>query len=308
MRVTSLAGGVGAARFLSGLIEILPPDKITVVVNTGDDFRWMGLYICPDIDTVMYTLAGLDNPDTGWGVRDETFHCLGRLETLGCEKWFSLGDRDLATHIFRTHRLQQGESLSQVTADLCQRNKIASRILPMTDTPVPTIVHTNEGSLAFQDYFVRRKCRPEVKGFTFTGVEAAVPPNGLLEAILETDAVVICPSNPLISIGPILAVPGIRKALRETQAVVLAISPIVAGEALKGPAAEMMRQLGHEATAAGVASLYQDFLDVFVLDERDARLCETISATGLQARTTDTVMSNSDARKSLAAAVMEMLA
>jgi LPPG:FO 2-phospho-L-lactate transferase len=308
MRVTALAGGIGAARFLSGLVRVLPPEQVTVIVNTGDDFRWLGLYICPDIDTVTYTLAGLDNPGTGWGVRDETFHCLDRLQALGIETWFALGDRDMATHIYRTHRLQQGDSLAEITACLGRQNNVAARILPMTEVPVPTLVQTTEGTLAFQDYFVRRRCEPQVTGITFSGIDAATPAEGVVDAIREADAVVICPSNPLISIGPILAVPGVRSALRGTKATIAAISPIVAGEALKGPAAAMMRQLGLEASAAGVSTLYQDFLDVFVLDARDEALRGRISAAGLRVVTADTIMSSFAARAALAGTVMEMIA
>ena len=308
MRLTALAGGVGAAKLLCGLVQVMPPEELTVVVNTGDDFRWMGLYICPDLDTVIYTLAGLDNPATGWGVRDDTFHCLEHLRRLGCETWFQLGDRDLATHVYRTHLLQNGSRLCDAVALLCLRNGIASRVLPMTDSPVPTIVDTGEGAMAFQDYFVRRRCSPQVRGFCFQGIEAASPAPGVLEAIQEADAIVLCPSNPYISIGPILAVPGIRTALRATHATVLAVTPLVAGESLKGPAAAMMRQLGSEVSAWSVARQYQDFLDIFVLDRRDAHLSGRIEALGPEVRTADTVMNDLPAKVALAGSVLEMLA
>ncbi len=307
MKITAMAGGVGAAKFLSGLAKVLPPDEITVVVNTGDDFRWMGLYICPDLDTITYTLAELDNPVTGWGIRQDTFHCLDRLRALGCDTWFALGDRDLATHIYRTQRFQEGDSLTKITASLSRLNGVTAEILPMTEGPVPTMVHTEDGTLTFQDYFVRRKCEPIVQGFTFKGVERAIPAPGVRRALHESDAIILCPSNPFISIGPILAVPGIREALRESPATIVAISPIVAGEALKGPAAAMLRQLGMEASATGVASLYRDFVDVFVLDRRDESLRETIAAFGIQVRSADTIMCDETSRVALAKSVLEML-
>jgi LPPG:FO 2-phospho-L-lactate transferase len=308
MRMTALAGGVGAAKLLSGLVAVLPPKDLTVIVNTGDDFRWMGLYICPDLDTVTYTLAGLADPITGWGVRDDTFHSLERLRQIGCETWFKLGDRDLATHIYRTHHLQNGNSLTGVTLALCRQNGITAHILPMTDSPVPTLVHTDEGTLEFQDYFVRRKCSPIVRGFSFQGIDAASPAPGVLEAIRDANAIVLCPSNPYISIGPILAVPGIKTALQQTPATILAVSPIVAGDALKGPAAAMMRQLGDEVSAASVARLYHDFLDIFVLDRRDVILQEQIAALGVEVRATETVMDDMASRVALARFLLEMLA
>lgn len=307
MKITALAGGVGAARLLAGLIRVSPPEEITAVVNTGDDFRWMGLYICPDLDTITYSLAGLDNPETGWGVRDETYHCRERLRALGCETWFAVGDRDLATHVYRTHRMHLGDSLSDITAYLGRLNGIRIRILPMTDSPVPTMVHTDEGTLAFQEYFVRRAFRPRVRGFTYEGVENASPAPGVLRTLRESDAIIVCPSNPFISIGPILAVPGMRDALRESPATVMAISPIVAGEALKGPAAAMMHQLGLEVSATSVAALYQDFVDAFVLDSRDDKLRGAVSALGIEAYCMDTIMNNEASKIALAQSIMEKL-
>lgn len=308
MRLTALAGGVGAAKLLSGLVAALPPKDLTVIVNTGDDFRWMGLYICPDLDTVTYTLAGLANPTMGWGVRDDTFHSLERLRQIGCETWFKLGDRDLATHIYRTHHLQAGNTLTDVTLTLCRQNGITAKILPMTDSPVPTLVHTDEGTLEFQDYFVRKKCSPTVRGFSFQGIEAASPAPGVLEAIRDADAVVLCPSNPYVSIGPILAVPGIRTVLRQTPAPILAVTPIVAGEALKGPTADIMHQLGDEVSAVGIAKLYRDFLDIFVLDQRDVILKEQIAALGIEVRCTETIMIDMASRVALARFLLETLA
>ena len=308
MKMTALAGGVGAARLLSGLAELLSPGELTVIVNTGDDFHYLGLYVCPDLDTVMYTLAGVADPATGWGFRADTWHCHERLALLQSEPWFRLGDRDLATHIFRTHLLGRGNSLTDVTRIICRQNGIQSAVLPMTDSKVPTLVLTDEGTLEFQDYFVRKRCAPRVRGFQYRGIGTACPAPGVLDALLNAEAVVLCPSNPYISIGPILAVPGIRESLRATGAVVLAVSPIVAGKALKGPAAAMMRQLGDEANAATVARLYHDFLDIFVLDRRDQSLMEPIRALGMEVRAVETVMDNSSARLALADSLLRMLA
>jgi LPPG:FO 2-phospho-L-lactate transferase len=308
MKITALAGGVGAARLLYGMAEVVRPEDLTIIVNTGDDFRWMGLTICPDLDTVMYTLSGQDDPATGWGLRDETFRCLDRIGALGGETWFRVGDRDLGTHLYRTNRLANGTLLSEVTAELCRKSGIRSDILPMTDQPVPTLVHTREGTLSFQDYFVRRQCTPQVQGFSFEGIEASLPAPGVEHAIASADAVVLCPSNPFISLGPILSVPGVRIALLETPATVLAVSPIVAGQTVKGPAADMMCQLGLEASATSVAGLYRDFLDIFVCDQRDRGLVDSISRLIPKVFATDTMMVDHDARISLARSVMEFLA
>ncbi len=305
MKTVALAGGVGAARFLSGLVEVVSPEDLCVVVNTGDDFRWMGLYICPDLDTVTYTLAGIANPDTGWGVNGDTFRCLDRLGRLGGESWFRIGDLDLAAHLLRTDLLAKGHTLSAATGTIASRNGIRSRILPMSDDVVPTLVHTDEGTLAFQEYFVRRGCAPRVRGFNFQGIERSRPAPGVLEAIASAGVIVVCPSNPFISIGPILAVPGIREAVRCSPARVVAVSPVVAGKAVKGPTASMLGQLGHEASAAGVAALYADLLDAFVLDRRDAALAGRISERVPVVRTTETLMDSAGARTNLARVVME---
>jgi LPPG:FO 2-phospho-L-lactate transferase len=307
MKVVALAGGTGAAKLLLGLVEIVPQEDLTIVVNTGDDFRWMGQYVCPDLDTVIYTLAGRANPETGWGVCGDSFHCLERLEELGGESWFRIGDIDLATHLLRTTMLRAGSTLTETAAIISARNGIRSRILPMSDAPVPTIVHTEEGSIPFQEYFVRRRCEPRVRGFTFRDVEQARPAPGVLEALETADAVIVCPSNPFISIGPILSVPGIREALRRTHAKAVAVSPIVCGRAVKGPTGEMLHQLGHETSAVGVAAIYADFLDAFVLDDRDEALCARISAMGLKVRTTETIMESMESRIALAGAAMEMV-
>ena len=307
MKIVALAGGVGGAKLLSGLVRVIPPGDLTAVINTGDDFEWLGLYVCPDLDTVLYTLAGIANPETGWGIDGDTFHALERLKNLGLHTWFKLGDRDLATHVYRTHFLSLGCTLSQVTRSLCELNGIASRVLPMTDMPVPTRVQTDEGVLDFQDYFVRRKCAPCVRGFVFESVEQAQPAPGVLEAIASAGAVVICPSNPLISIGPILAVPGVRAALRACTAPVLAVTPIIAGQAVKGPTAEMFAQLKMEVSARSVAALYQDILDVFVLDEADRDLAGRISSLGVEVIPAPTLMQSPESKAALAGLIVRKL-
>jgi LPPG:FO 2-phospho-L-lactate transferase len=305
MKTVALAGGVGAAKLVSGLVHILPSEDLTVIVNTGDDFDWMGLRVCPDLDTILYTLAGVANPETGWGINGDTFTMLERFAELGGESWFRIGDRDLATHIYRTHLLRC-HSLTEVTASLCRRSGVKTFVIPMTDSFVPTRVHTDEGTLPFQEYFVKRRCVPRVRGFTFFGIQDSRPAPGILEALAEARAIVVCPSNPFISIGPILAVPTIREALCGTPARIAAVSPIIGGRALKGPAADMMRQLGKEVSATSVAALYRDFLDIFLLDSADEALAPDIAALGLSARSAPTVMDTPEACVQVAARVMEI--
>jgi|SRR5688572_1981875 len=305
MKIVALAGGVGAAKFLSGLVRVIPPENLTIIVNTGDDFRWQGLHISPDLDTITYTLAGLSNPETGWGIRGDTFHCLSRLKALGCDTWFQVGDRDLATHVYRTDRLRVGIGLSEVTDCIRKMNGIEARVLPMTDSFVPTQVHTDEGTMHLQDYFVRRKCEPRVSGFTFQGIEASKPAPGVLESLGDASAVIVCPSNPFISINPILAVPGVRASLRHPT--VIAVSPIIAGRAIKGPTAAMLAQMGHEVSAVSVAEMYRDFVDTFVLDHQDAALQNRITTLGMKARIADTLIDNDEARIALARSVLEMV-
>jgi LPPG:FO 2-phospho-L-lactate transferase len=305
MKITALAGGVGAAKFLAGFVEVIRPEDLTVIVNTGDDFEWMGLRICPDLDTITYTLAGVANRETGWGVAGDTFQALERLRQLGCDAWFRIGDRDLATHLFRTQRWGEGAPLSAITRELCERNGITVQVLPMTDSDVPTRIQTEEGLLEFQDYFVRRHCRPVVKGIVFQGCEKAQPAPGVLEAILSADATVICPSNPLISIEPILAIPGLREAMSIIP--VVAISPIVAGRALKGPAAAMLSQLGFESSAAGVALFYRDLLDWLVVDESDRDLIPRIRELNIGASTAKTIMDTPGSARALASQVMQIV-
>ncbi len=308
MKITAFAGGVGAARFLAGLVQVNPPEDLTVIVNTGDDFEWMGLRVCPDLDTILYTLGGIGSPDPGWGIAGDTFQALDRLRQLGCDPWFRIGDRDLATHIYRTARWNEGDTLEEITGDLCRRNGIRARVLPMTNSDVPTRIQSEEGLLEFQDYFVRRRCEPVVKGLVFEGCGSAHPAPGVLEAIGMAEGIIISPSNPLISIGPILAIPGIRESLIDSRKPIAAISPIVSGRALKGPAATMLAQLGHKSSAAGVALLYRDFLDWLVLDESDIDLIPRIEALGVRASAAKTIMDSPEAAKTLALEVTRILA
>lgn len=307
MRITALAGGVGASKFLLGLASVIPPEDITIIANTGDDIELFGLRICPDIDTVTYTLAGVINEDTGWGLEGDTFECLRWLARYGEASWFNLGDRDIATHIFRTNQLRAGRSLTQVTDTICRSLGVGSTVLPMTDAYTPTQVVTDEGEMHFQEYFVRRRCEPRVREIRFDNIESAGPAAGVLGAILESDAVVICPSNPFISIGPILAVRGVREALRETAATVIAITPIIDGKALKGPAADMLRDLGHEVSARGVAAMYSDFIDVFVLDEVDSGTQTEISMPGVHLVVTNTLMKTHEDKQQLAQLVLRAI-
>ena len=270
--VLALSGGVGGAKLALGLYRILPPDCLTVVANTGDDFEHLGLSISPDLDTLLYTLSGQDNPELGWGRVGETWNFMAALEALGGETWFRLGDGDLATHVERTRRLKAGESLSAVIDDFRLRLGIAARLLPMSDDPVRTRLRIREGWLDFQDYFVRLRCAPVIDRLEFAGAETARLHPDLLAALADPSlrAVVICPSNPFISIDPILALPGIRAALHECRAPVVAVSPIIGGKAVKGPTAKMMAELGLSVDAATVARHYRDFLDLYIADEEDA--------------------------------------
>ena len=303
MRITVLAGGVGAARFLEGLVRVVDPAEVTVVCNVGDDFEWHGLHISPDIDSVIYTLAGLEGAQ-GWGVREDTFVALAELEALGEERWFAIGDRDLATHVLRTSLLRAGAALSEATARLAAARGLRCALVPATDDPAPTVVHTDVGILAFQEYFVRRRASDAVTGFDLSAAAQARPAPGVLEAIRDADAVLIAPSNPFVSIGPILAIPGVREALERSRARRVAVSPIVGGEAIKGPAAEMLRSTGHEVSALGVARLYAELLDVFVIDEVDAALAPAVEELGLEVAVTDTMMTSSGRREDLAAFVV----
>ncbi len=302
--IVALAGGVGAARFLDGLARVADPERLWIVGNTGDDTEMHGLHISPDLDTVAYTLAGIGNRLNGWGLEGETFHCLEALRGLGAEAWFQLGDRDLATHLYRTVRLHAGAKLSAVTRELTAAWGVKSMLVPMTDDRVRTMVETRHGTIDFQTYFVRRRARDTVRKISFEGARAARPAAGVLRAIRGAAGVIVCPSNPIISIGPILAVPGIREALRGSRAKVLAISPIVGGRALKGPAARMMKSLGMRVSALGVAELYRDFVDIFVLDRVDAGQAARVEALGMRAVVTDTVMTGMARKRALARLAM----
>jgi len=306
-RMVALAGGVGAARFLAGLVRVIAPQKLLVIGNTGDDATIHGLEISPDLDTVIYTLAGLADPVRGWGLKGDTFYCLQALGRLGAQTWFQLGDRDLATHVYRTERLRQGAALSEVTGEIAAALGVRARVVPMSDQPVRTRVETRRGWLDFQTYFVRRRARGAALGVRLAGVEEAHPAPGVLEAINEACGVVVCPSNPIISIGPILAVPGIREALRNTRASVAAVTPIVGGRALKGPAARMMKSMGLRPSALQVAELYRDFLDVFVLDRVDQRLAPKIEALGMRVVVANTIMTGLAEKKALARVVVQAL-
>ena len=301
--VLALSGGVGGAKLALGLYRVLPRDRLTVIANTGDDFEHLGLAISPDLDTLLYTLSGQDNPELGWGRRGETWSFMAALEALGGETWFRLGDGDLAAHIERTRRLKAGESLSAVIADFRRRLGIAARLLPMSDDWVRTRLHTAKGWLDFQDYFVRLRCEPSVSEIVFDGAATARPHSDFLAALADPHlrAVVICPSNPFISIDPILALPGVRAALRECRAPVVAVSPIIGGKAVKGPTAKMMAELGLPVDAAAVAHHYRDFLDLYIADEADAA---AVAGLDLPVVLTGTLMQSLDDREALARTVL----
>jgi LPPG:FO 2-phospho-L-lactate transferase len=298
MKVVALAGGVGGAKLADGLAQILAPDDLTVIVNTGDDFEHLGLHISPDLDTVVYTLAGLSNDATGWGRAGETWRFLDTLRGLGGPAWFQLGDRDLALHHERTRRLAAGERLSTVTCDLARRMGVKAAVLPMTDDRVRTIVLTDDDELAFQKYFVERHCEPAVRGFRFEGIESARPADGVLEALAAADAIVLCPSNPWVSLDPILAIPGLRPAL--SGKVVVGVSPIIGGRALKGPAAKIARELGIEPSAAAVAEHFRGLLTGLVIDDQDVAELSRVEAAGMQVKTARTVMQGRADRSRLA--------
>jgi LPPG:FO 2-phospho-L-lactate transferase len=302
MKILALSGGVGGAKLALGLARVLPPGALTVVANTADDFEHMGLYIAPDLDTVMYTLAGINDIERGWGLAGESWQCLDALERLGAERWFQLGDRDLATHIHRSALLREGLSLSAVTAKLCEALGVSVALLPMSDDPVRTLVDSEEGELPFQHYFVREQCRPGVRGFRFAGQQHARPQPGLLSLLTDPElaAVIICPSNPYVSVDPILGLAGVRDALAASAAPVYAVSPIIGDRALKGPAAKMMAELGLPVNAASVAAHYRGLVDTFVLDESDATLADTINEPGMQVMTAPTVMKSLEDRERLA--------
>ena len=302
-RVVALAGGVGAARFLDGLTRVIAPERVVIIGNTADDAEIHGLHISPDLDTVTYTLAGLANPQHGWGIRGDSFRCLEALGRLGGDTWFQLGDLDLATHLYRTERLRKGATLAEVTSEITRALKVRSTIVPMSNERVRTRICTPTGELEFQTYFVKRRARDRVTAMRFEGASEAKPAPGLLDAIDKAEAIILCPSNPFISIGPILAVPGIREALQRRRDKVAAISPIVGGRALKGPAAKMMKSMQLRSCAAEVAKLYVDFCGVFVLDEIDRKQALQVAGLDMRPVVTNTIMHGLRERKALARVV-----
>lgn len=310
--VIALSGGVGGAKLCLGLEDELPPGTLHVVVNTADDFVHMGLRICPDIDTLVYTLSGRANQQLGWGIEGESWHTMEALAELGGETWFRLGDRDMATHLWRTQQLAAGRGVGEVTADLASRLGVSSHIYPMTEEPVHTMVHTDEGDMPFQQYFVGRQCEPAVSGFNFEGVTAARPNRQLMQVLHEEPpaAIVICPSNPYVSIDPILQVPGLWLALRDSPAPVVLVSPIVNGMAIKGPTAKMMGELEVPVTAEGVAQHYcarfPGLVDYFVIDESDSALASAIEALGVSAEIAPTVMKSREDKQDLARFVLQL--
>jgi LPPG:FO 2-phospho-L-lactate transferase len=304
MNFLAFAGGVGGAKLAEGLVRAISADALTLVVNTADDFTLYGLHISPDVDTMMYTLAGLANPDTGWGIAGDTWENFGMLNRYGAQPWFRLGDRDLATHLLRTQMLNDGATLTEVTRQLCRQLNVPALILPMSDDPVRTLVDTDQGPLPFQEYFVKQQWQPVVRGLMYEGVQEAEPAPTMLRRIETADTIVLCPSNPYLSIDPILALRGVHDVILNATAPIIAVSPIVAGQALKGPAAKLMRELGVEPSAVEVARHYAEFLNGFVLDERDASLRPQIEAMGMGVLVTDTVMKNAEDRARLACEVV----
>jgi LPPG:FO 2-phospho-L-lactate transferase len=305
--IALLAGGTGAAKFLRGLIEIVPQEEITIIGNTGDDCTVWGLHVAPDLDTIMYLLAGLLDEARGWGVKNDTFTCLATIGLYEEPTWFKLGDRDLATHIERTKLLRDGFSLTQVTARLCRMLDVRTRLLPMSNEHVETRIHTPSGVLTFQEFFVRENWQPEVTAVEFSGGEQARPAPGVIEAIMEADCVIIAPSNPITSIGPILSISGIRQALTETKAPVVAVSPIIGGQAVSGPAAKLMKAGGSEPTVVGVANTYAGLIDWLLIAEEDARLIEEVGRLSIGVCTAPLLMTDQAAKVQLARAALACL-
>ena len=302
--IVALAGGVGAARFLEGLVRVLPQKEIVIIGNVGDDIQLYGLHISPDLDIVAYTLAGLVDPKKGWGFRGDTFECQSLLRKYGYDTWFNIGDRDLATHIYRSDRLREGKRLSEVTQDLVRRLGLRIRLLPASDDSLQTYIVSREGRMHFQEYMVKRQTRPKVHRVTFRGARTARPAKNVLKSIAAARGIIVCPSNPIVSIGAILAVPGIRSALRKTTAKLVCISPIVGGKTVKGPADKMMSNLGLKPSALGVAEFYRDFLDTLIVDHVDKGLAPQIEALGIKPVVTNTLMRTMADKVRLARTVM----
>ena len=303
--IVVLAGGVGAARFLQGLVQVVPQEQIIVIGNTGDDRTFYGLHVSPDLDIVTYTLAGVVDETQGWGIRNDTYQTMQQLTFYGNEDWFMLGDRDIATHIHRTNLLREGKTLSEVTDTIRQHFGLQIRLLPMTDKPVATHIRTPSGLLHFEEYMVKRRSEDEVQDVVFVGSESAKPAPGVLDAIKEAEAILIAPSNPIVSIGSILSVPGIHDALHEASGMVVAVSPIIGGAPIKGPADKLMRGLHIDVSAVGVARCYRDFLDVMVIDTQDAHLASDIEDLGIPTMVTNTIMRDMEAKKVLAENVLQ---
>ncbi|HEV2176970.1 MAG TPA: 2-phospho-L-lactate transferase [Terriglobia bacterium] len=304
--ITVLTGGTGGAKLIQGLAQIAPPEEITAVVNTGDDLAWWGLRVSPDLDSITYALAGMLSADRGWGVEGDTFQCLDAMRRLGAPAWFQLGDRDLSTHLVRSELLAAGKTLSEATEEITSRLGIASRVLPMTDSRVETRVLTAQGELSFQEYFVRERFAPAVQAVRFAGAAESRPAPGVVEAIEKAEVVLLAPSNPITSVGPILAVPGIREALKRTPAPVGAVSPIVGGAAVSGPAGHLMQAQGLPVSAEGVACAYADFLDVLFADPRDAAQAGAVQSLGVRLHPTCVIMKSSGDRTSLARIALEI--
>ena len=303
--VVALAGGVGAAKLLRGLIQLVSPEDLVILGNTGDDALFWGLHVSPDLDIVMYTLAGIVDETEGWGVSGDTFNCLDMLGTLGFETWFKLGDRDLAIHIIRTKMLREGMTLSQVTVELCRMLGVKAKLIPMTDDPVRTRVVAGQLNLEFQEYFVKRGTKDEVTNVSFEGAEKAKPASNVLKMIRDAERVIICPSNPILSIAPILSIPMIRNQLRNTDAYIIGVSPIVGGKTIRGPADRIMTSMGLEASAYGIAKFYEDFIDHLIIDEVDRPKKERIERLGVRVTVVDTVMKKVEDSLNLARVVLE---
>ncbi len=307
MLVVALAGGVGAARFLEGLVQEMPPEKLTIIGNTGDDMaNFMGLYISPDLDIVTYTLAGVVDPVKGWGIKGDTFHALEVLQNLGFDTWFALGDQDLGTHFARTAMLQQGWSLSKATQVISQSMGVRCRIIPMTEKWVPTRIVTDVGLVHFEEYLVKRGAKDTVEDVIFDGIDGASPSPGVLEAIEQAELIIICPSNPIVSIGPILAVPGIKQGIMKANALCVAVSPIISGKPVKGPADKLMEGKGIEVSPVGVAEIYQEFLDVLIIDKKDHKLVPRIEELGMTVVVEQTLMTSLARKKRLAKTVLKV--
>ncbi|MBK6663321.1 MAG: 2-phospho-L-lactate transferase [Thermoflexaceae bacterium] len=302
--ITVFAGGVGASRFLQGLVQAVDPADVTVISNTGDDVEMFGLHVSPDTDIVLYALAGAVNPETGWGLAGDTFAVVDQLQRFGYERWFNLGDRDLAMAIHRTRLLHAGIPMHEVVAGLARAWGVGCQVIPMANEPIRTKVYGPDGEIDFQEYMVRMRTEVEVRSIAFAGADTARPAPGVVEAIRDAEAVILAPSNPFVSIGPILAVPGVRDALASTAAVRAAISPIIAGQVVKGPAAKMLQSLGHEVSAVGVAAVYRGLIDLMVIDEQDRALAPRVEALGMRCHVTDTMMTSAERKAELAAEVV----